>query len=160
MTRSLFRWISVAVACSCLASPAARAAQAMDTHTSYGTMTLQALHTLGGTTVRCDGLLAGSTPSSAQALCARVPASMFGYFRMGVHGRLYEYLARGTLHVARAWASVGGVLRVVYDVQGGTLSVERERVGGVLYAIFEFQPASGFASAGSGTPTAATPPTR
>ena len=127
--------------------PAAFAAQPMDTGTSYGTMVEQAARTLGGSPVACDGLLDAHTPSTAQAFCVRVPESMFGYFEMGVHGRLYEYLARGTLSVARTWASVGNVLRVVYDVQGGTLTVERERVGGKLYGVFLFQTHAGYASA-------------
>lgn len=128
-------------------APVALAAQPMDTNTVYGTMAEQAVRTLGGSPVACNGLLDSGTPSAAQVLCVRVPASMFGYFKMGVHGRLYEYLSRGTLHVARSWASVGGLLRVVYDVHGGTLTVERKRVGGRLYAVFEYQPPVGYASA-------------
>jgi len=125
----------------------------MDTGTAYGTMVEQAARTLGGSPVACDGLIDAGTPSTAQAFCVRVPESMFGYFEMGVHGRLYEYLARGTLRVARTWASVGNTLRVVYDLQGGTLSVERERVGGKLYGVFLFQTHAGYASAsGSGHP--------
>jgi len=128
------------------ATPAAFAAQAMDTGTAYGTMVEQAARTLGGSPVACDGVLDANTPSTAQALCVRVPESMFGYFEMGVHGRLYEYLSRGTLRVARAWANAGGGLRVSYDVQGGTLTVERKRVGGRLYGIFLFQTRAGLAS--------------
>lgn len=130
-----------------LALPTALAAQPMDTGTAFGTMVEQAARTLGGSPVACDGLLDANTPSTAQALCVRVPESMFGYFEMGVHGRLYEYLARGTLRVARTWASTGNTLRVVYDVQGGTLTVERERVGGKLYGVFLFQTHAGYASA-------------
>lgn len=136
-----------------LAAPAAFAAQPMDTGTAYGTMVEQAARTLGGSPVACDGLIAAGTPSTAQAFCVRVPESMFGYFEMGVHGRLYEYLARGTLRVARTWASVGNALRVVYDLQGGTLTVERERVGGRLYGVFLYQTHAGYASAsGPGHP--------
>ncbi len=141
------RWSLMVVLGCALALPLARAAQPMDTATTYGTMVDQAVRTLGGTHVPCKGLLDAGTPASAQVYCARVPGSMFGYFRMGVHGRLYEYLARGTLKVARAWASASGVLRVVYDVAGGTLTVERKHVGGGLYAVFEFQSSAGYASA-------------
>jgi hypothetical protein len=69
---------------------------------------------------------------------------------MGVHGRLYEYRSRGTLHVAQGWHAAGDVLEVEYDLHGGTLTVERERVSGALYAAFEFEPAAALAS---GAPT-------
>ncbi len=137
----------VALAVSWLASPAAFAARPMDTATAYGTMVEQAARTLGGSQVACSGLLGPGTPSTDQAFCVRVPESMFGYFEMGVHGRLYEYLSRGTLHVAHSWASVGNVLRVIYDVHGGTLTIERERVSGRLYGVFLFQTHAGYASA-------------
>ena len=153
MATSLVRWV-IGVVGGLLLLPLALAAQPMNTATPYGTMVEQAVHTLGGRTVACSGLADPGTPPSAQLLCARVPASMFGYFKMGVHGRLYEYLSRGTLHVAHAWASSGNVLEVTYDVKGGTLSVERKRVNGALYAVFEFQSNSTVASA-SGSSQAA-----
>jgi len=147
MPSSLSRRFLGVVACWLFIVPVAWAAQPMNTNAAYGTMVDQAVRTLGGRAVGCDGLLDSGTSSATQVLCASVPESMFGYFKMGVHGRLYEYLARGTLSVARAWASAGSVLRVVYDVQGGTLTVERKRVGGKLYAVFEFQSRAGYASA-------------
>lgn len=145
--RALTTTAFVLVVAPWLASPAAFAARPMDTATAYGTMVEQAARTLGGSRVACTGLLGSGTPTTDQALCVRVPEPMFGYFEMGVHGRLYEYLARGTLRVAHGWASAGNVLRVVYDVQGGTLTVERERVGGRLYGVFLFQTNAGYASA-------------
>ena len=148
MATSFARWV-VGIVGGLLLAPLAFAAQPMNTATPHGTMVEQALHTLGGSPVACSGLADPGTPSSAQLLCARVPASMFGYFKMGVHGRLYEYLSRGTLHVAHAWASSGNVLKVTYDLQGGTLTVERKRVNGVLYAVFEFQKSNNLASAAS-----------
>lgn len=144
------RWLRVIVACLALA-PAALAARSMDTNTVYGTMVEQALRTLGASQASCKGVVPPTAPPSAQLLCARVPASMFGYFKMGVHGRLYEYLARGTLHVAHAWASSGNVLKVSYDLHGGTLTVERKRVDGVLYAVFQYVSTSGLASSGPGS---------
>ena len=147
MASSWIRRLLGMVTCGLVLASAAQAAQPMDTNTVYGTMVEQAIRTLGGSPVGCSGLLDSGTPSSDQVLCASVPASMFGYFKMGVHGRLYEYLSRGTLHVARSWASVGSVLRVVYDVHGGTLTVERKRVGGRIYAVFEYEAPTGYASA-------------
>ena len=147
--RALTSAAFVVVAAALLSSSAAFAARPMDTATAYGTMVEQAARTLGGSEVACSGLLAPSTPTADQAFCVRVPESMFGYFEMGVHGRLYEYLARGTLRVAHSWASAGNVLRVIYDVQGGTLTVERERVGGRLYGVFLFQTHAVSASAGA-----------
>ncbi|MEJ2289658.1 MAG: hypothetical protein P8Y02_13650 [Deinococcales bacterium] len=147
MASSRIRRLLGVVTCGLVLASVAQAAQPMDTNTAYGTMVEQAVRTLGGSPVGCSGLLDSGTPSSEQVLCASVPASMFGYFKMGVHGRLYEYLSRGTLHVARSWASVGNVLRVVYDVQGGTLTVERKRVGGRIYAVFEYKAPAGYASA-------------
>ncbi len=147
MASSWVRRLLGVVATGLLLTSVAQAAQPMDTNTAYGTMAEQAVRTLGGSPVACSGLLPGGTPSSTQVLCVRVPASMFGYFKMGVHGRLYEYLSRGTLKVARSWASVDGMLRVVYDVQGGTLTVERKSVGGRIYAVFEYRPPVGYASA-------------
>lgn len=146
MATSLARsWIGIVL--WLLTAPLALAAQPMNTATPHGTMVEQALRTLGGRPVACSGLADANTPSSAQLLCARVPASMFGYFRMGVHGRLYEYLARGTLHLVHAWASAGNVLEATYDLKGGSLKVERKRVKGVLYAVFEFQSSTSLASA-------------
>jgi hypothetical protein len=130
-----------------LATPVARAANHMDLGTEYGTMVSQAVHTLGGSFVSCQGLLTGSVPATAQVACARLPADMYGYFKMGVHGRLYEYLARGTLQVDHAWRTVGDALEVVYKLKGGTLTAERERVGSSLYAVFEYVTNAGLASA-------------
>jgi hypothetical protein len=132
----------------CLLTPrAAWAAHDMVMTTAYGTMVEQVLATIGGTQVNCKGLLDSAEMDSAQVLCARLPAAMAGYVREGVHGRLYEYLARGTLHLARAWATVGNALRVVYEVQGGTLTIERVRASGHLYIVFEFQRGAGLAAA-------------
>lgn len=128
-------------------TPVAQAANPMDLGTEYGTMVSQAVRTLGGSFVACQGLLPASVPDTAQVACVRLPADMFGYFKMGVYGRLYEYLARGTLQVDHSWRSVGNVLEVVYSLKGGTLTAERERVGNALYGIFEFDSNAGLASA-------------
>ncbi len=109
-------------------------------------MVAQAVRTLGGTFVTCDGAVPATLPAGTRVACATVPADMFGYFKMGVHGRLYEYLDRGTLHVAKPWSASGNVLEVVYDLHGGKLTVERERSGGKIYGIFEFRPAAAVAS--------------
>ncbi|MEJ2218713.1 MAG: hypothetical protein P8099_19160 [Gemmatimonadota bacterium] len=138
MPRSATSLLAVITTVIVLAAPVARAANHMDLGTVYGTMVSQAVHTVGGSFVSCKGLLTGSVPATAQVACARLPADMFGYFKMGVHGRLYEYLARGTLRVDHAWRTVGDVLEVVYGLKSGTLTAERERVGNALYGVFEY----------------------
>lgn len=150
MLRSLATPLAFAVALTLVAAPAARAAGQLDLGSEVGVMVSQAAHTLGGSFVDCGGLLGGRVPDTAQVACAELPADMFGYFEMGVHGRLYEYLERGTLRVADAWHSAGDLLEVSYDLHGGTLTVERERVGGRLYAVFEFTGSARYASADSG----------
>lgn len=143
MLRPPHRLLALAAMFAVLALPAARAQQAMNLGSEYGIMVTQAVHTLGGTFVTCDSLPGAALPTSARAAtaqvaCARLPSDMLGYFRLGVHGRLYGYLARGTLRVARRWQTVGNHLEVVYDVQGGTLTVEREQAGSQLFAVFAF----------------------
>lgn len=150
MSRSIAHLSIVTMAFLLLATaPVARAAKPMDMSTAYGVMVSQAVRTLGGSFVGCAGLVPGSVPDSAQVACARLPGAMFGYFKMGFHGRLYEYLTRGTLHVAHAWHAVGGLLEVAYRLQGGTLTAVRERAGSTLYGVFEFVGKAAFATTGS-----------
>lgn len=149
MHRCFVPLVVMAVVLAAFVSPGARAAKPLDLGTEPGTMVSQAVSTLGGTFVDCSGLVSSSVPATAQVACARIPEDMFGYFKMGVHGRLYEYLVRGTLRVASNWKSVGNVLEAVYRLQGGTLTVERERVNGNLYGIFAFEGTGAYAATSS-----------
>ena len=121
---------------------AAQAASPIAEGSPHGVMMLQALHTLGAWVVPCDPLAPRPGADGVEVTCAEVPGSMYGFFREAVHGRLFEYLARRTLTVVDDWASAGGVLSVTYAVDGGTLTVSRERASGVLYAVFRFVPAA------------------
>ncbi|HKI56371.1 MAG TPA: hypothetical protein VKB31_04405 [Trueperaceae bacterium] len=147
MPRSILPPLAVIAVLAFAVLATADAAQPLDLGSEAGVMVKQAVHTLGGTFVACGSLATGALPSTAQVACARLPGDMFGYFEMGVHGRLYEYLARGTLHVSQAWHSAGAVLEVVYRLARGTLTVERERAGNALYGIFAYQSNAGYASA-------------
>jgi hypothetical protein len=136
--RPSLRLLAMAAAIAMLGSPAAHAQRSMNLGSEYGIMVSQAVHTIGGIFVDCSSLPGRSWPASAQVACARLPRGVYGYFRLGVHGRLYGYLSRGALRVVSPWHTVGNNLEVVYDVQGGTLTVEREWDGGSLYAVFEY----------------------
>ncbi|HKI57327.1 MAG TPA: hypothetical protein VKB31_09270 [Trueperaceae bacterium] len=137
--------IPVILALAALGGPA-RAATPIPYSTPRGVMVVQALHTLGAWVVACSKLPGHLGAAPGEVLCAQVPGSMYGFFREAVHGRLYEYLDRKTLRVVRDWSGVGGNLSVAYAVDGGTLTVERERANGVIYAVFTFEPAAQAAS--------------
>jgi len=123
----------------CLALvPLGRATTPIAESSTHGVMMLQVLHTLGAWVVSCAPLAAQVDAGQGEVTCARLPGSMYGFFREAVHGRLYEYLSRKTLAVARDWSSDGGVLSVAYAVDGGTFTISRERADGVLYAVFRF----------------------
>lgn len=127
----------------------AHAATPIPYDTPRGVMVVQALHTLGAWVVACSALPGNLDGAAGEVLCAQVPGSMYGFFREAVHGRLYEYLQRKTLRVVRDWSGAAGKLSVTYAVDGGTLSIERERANGVIYAVFRFKPST--SSGGSGT---------
>ena len=123
----------------CLAlAPLGRAATPIAENSPHGVMMLQVLHTLGAWVVPCAPLAPRADAGQGEVTCARVPGSMYGFFREAVHGRLYEYLSRKTLAVARDWSSAGDVLSVAYAVDGGTFTISRERANGVIYAVFRF----------------------
>ncbi|HKI58405.1 MAG TPA: hypothetical protein VKA00_04180 [Trueperaceae bacterium] len=130
----------------------ARAATPIPYNTPRGVMVVQALHTLGAWVVACSALPGNLTDAAGEVLCAQVPGPMYGFFREAVHGRLYEYLQRKTLRVVHDWSGAGGNLSVAYAVDGGTLSIERERANGVIYAVFQFQPAARAAASGGASP--------
>ncbi|MEJ2288144.1 MAG: hypothetical protein P8Y02_05755 [Deinococcales bacterium] len=123
-----------------LAPLAAQAASPIAESSPHGVMMLQALRTLGAWVVPCTPLAAQLGTPGGEVTCAEVPGSMYGFFREAVHGRLFEYLTRKTLTVVDDWTSSDGVLSVTYAVDGGTFTVSRERVSGVLYAVFRFVP--------------------
>lgn len=138
-----------------------RAATPIPYDTPRGIMVVQALHTLGAWVVACSELPGKLDGTPGEVLCAEVPGPMYGFFREAVHGRLYEYIQRHTLRVVRDWSGVGGDLSVVYAVDGGTLSIERERANGLIYAVFRFRPGSRAAksvSAGTAPGKASGPP--
>jgi len=118
--------------------PAVRAATPMVENSPHGVMMLQVLHTLGAWVVSCAPLGDRVDAGRGEVACAQVPGSMYGFFREAVHGRLFEYLSRKTLAVAHDWSSVGGVLSVAYNVDGGVFTISRERVNGAIYAVFRF----------------------
>ncbi|MEJ2667643.1 MAG: hypothetical protein P8Z81_11185 [Deinococcales bacterium] len=118
----------------------ARAATPIPYDTPHGVMVVQALHTLGAWVVPCTRLPGNVDADPGQVLCAQVPGSMYGFFREAVHGRLYEYLERKTLAVVHDWSGAHGALQVVYAVDGGTLTVTRERANGLIFAVFHFVP--------------------
>ncbi len=120
----------------------------MDGSTAHGIMTDQIMAVLGAQPVNCVDLPIDLGATDSQATCARVPGSMFGFFREAVHGRMYEYLWRKTVLVLHDWAAAGDVLRVDYVVDRGVFSVERERVDGRVYAVFLFQAQRTAAAAG------------
>lgn len=126
----------------------ARAATPIPYNSPRGVMVVQALHTLGAWVVACSALPGNLDAAAGEVLCAQVPGSMYGFFREAVHGRLYEYLQRKTLRVVRDWSGSGGNLSVEYAVDGGTLSISRERANGVIYAVFRFEPAATAAGPG------------
>jgi hypothetical protein len=129
---------SVALALCLVLAPAARALTPIAEGSAHGVMMAQALHTLGAWVVSCAPLATHVDTTGGEVTCAQVPGSMYGFFREAIHGRLYEYLSRKTLAVVHDWSSAGGVLSVAYAVDGGTFTITRERVNGVIYAVFRF----------------------
>ena len=129
---------AVVFALCLLLAPAAGAATPIVEGSPHGVMMLQALHTLGAWVVPCAPLADRLDSARGEVTCARVPGSMYGFFREAVHGRLYEYMARKTLAIVRDWSSAGDVLSVAFAVDGGTFTISRERVNGVIYAVFHF----------------------
>lgn len=124
----------------------ARAASPIPYASRHGVMVVQALHTLGAWVVPCSTLPGDLDAGPGEVLCAQVPGPMYGFFREAVHGRLYEYLDRKTLTVIHDWSAEAGTLRVVYAVDGGTLTVRRERANDAIYAVFQFLPGAGTAA--------------
>ena len=154
---------AVVLALCLLLAPAAGAATPIVESSPHGVMMLQALHTLGARVVPCAPLADRLDAGQGEVTCAQVPGSMYGFFREAVHGRLYEYMSRKTLTIVRDWSSAGGVLSVAFAVDGGTFTISRERVNGVIYAVFRFVAASGSATQpvgrrgeASGEPTGST----
>ncbi len=130
-----------------------RAASPIAYASPHGVMVVQALHTLGAWVVPCSRLPGDLGTGPGEVLCAQVPGPMYGFFREAVHGRLYEYLDRKTLTVVHDWSAEAGTLRVAYAVDGGTLTVRRERANDAIYAVFQFLPGartSARAGAGAG----------
>lgn len=121
---------------------AARAAAPIPYDTPRGVMVVQALHTLGAWVVACSKLPGNVEAGPGEVVCAQVPGAMYGFFREAVHGRLFEYLERNTLRVVHDWSGSSGHLSVAYAVDGGTLTVERERANGAIYAVFRFRRAT------------------
>jgi hypothetical protein len=107
--------------------------------TARSVLVEQAMHTLGATPVACADIAAGFANAPGEIRCARVPGSMFGFFREAVHGRLFEYLQRGTLLVLHPWSSEGDRLRVDYVIDRGVLGIERIRAHGKVWAVFRFR---------------------
>ncbi len=130
--------LALTLALGLVLAPAGRAATPIAEGSPHGVMMLQVLHTLGAWVVPCAPLGAKVDAGRGEVTCARVPGSMYGFFREAVHGRLYEYLSRETLAVAHDWSSEGDVLSVAYTVDGGTFTISRERADGVIYAVFRF----------------------
>jgi len=129
---------ALALALCLVLAPAGRAATPIAESSPHGVMMLQVLHTLGAWVVPCAPLGTRGDAGHGEVTCARVPGSMYGFFREAVHGRLYEYLSRKTLAVEHDWSSDGDVLSVAYAVDGGTFTISRERVNGVIYAVFRY----------------------
>lgn len=128
----------VALALCLLLASGASAASPISESSPHGVMMLQVLHTLGAWVVSCAPLAGRVDAGQGEVTCAKVPGSMYGFFREAIHGRLYEYLSRKTLAVADDWSSAGGVLSVAYAVDGGTFTISRERVNGAIFAVFRF----------------------
>lgn len=146
------RFLVLAVLSVAALAATAQAATPIPYDTPRGVMVVQAMHTLGAWVVACSKLPGNLDAAKGEVLCAQVPGSMYAFFREAVHGRLYEYLQRKTLRVVHDWSGAGGDLTVAYAVDGGTLTVERVRANGVIYAVFRFQPPAQAATpSGAGT---------
>lgn len=124
-----------------IALPLACAAAPLTPGTARAVVVGQALETLGAAPVGCDQVGADLAQPPDELTCARVPGSMFGFFREAVHGRWYEYLDRGTMLLLHPWRSgAGDELQAEYVIDGGVLRVERVRAHGRVYAVFRFHP--------------------
>lgn len=119
----------------------ATAATPISGGTTRSVLVEQAMHTLGATPVACADIAPGLANATGEIRCARVPGSMFGFFHEAVHGRLFEYLQRGTLLVLHPWSSDGDRLHVDYVIDRGVLGVERIRAHGDVWAVFRFRAA-------------------